>query len=278
MSSDVARLRKCLQDFDFRALFRELGWDRHPTGLTVALDGKTFKLQPVAEKRGFQVFECSSAVIPEHPIRSKVEREVAKSAHEHIIIYTDAEKTAQKWQWVRRELGRPLARKEDDFSRGQTGELLVQKLQYLQVDLEEEERITLVDVTRRARQAFDVDRITKKFYERFKKEHAEFLKFIQGITAAADSEWYASLMLNRLMFIYFIQKKGFLDGDPDYLRNRLRRSPGRTRQGQVPDVLSPLPSAPFSRRARPAERRPQEGARQAPRVRTVFERRPVRPA
>src|SRR5262249_6452542 len=35
-------------------------------------------------------------------------------------------------------------------------------------------------------------------------------------------EWYASLMLNRLMFIYFIQKKGFLDGDPDYLRNRLR--------------------------------------------------------
>ena len=29
-------------------------------------------------------------------------------------------------------------------------------------------------------------------------------------------------MLNRLMFVYFIQKKGFLDGDPDYLRNRLR--------------------------------------------------------
>ena len=23
------------------------------------------------------------------------------------------------------------------------------------------------------------------------------------------------------MFIYFVQKKGFLDGDPDYLRNRL---------------------------------------------------------
>jgi hypothetical protein len=28
-------------------------------------------------------------------------------------------------------------------------------------------------------------------------------------------------MLNRLMFIYFVQKKGFLDGDTDYLRNRL---------------------------------------------------------
>jgi hypothetical protein len=30
-------------------------------------------------------------------------------------------------------------------------------------------------------------------------------------------------MLNRLMFVYFIQRKGFLDGDRDYLRNRLNR-------------------------------------------------------
>jgi hypothetical protein len=30
-------------------------------------------------------------------------------------------------------------------------------------------------------------------------------------------------MLNRLMFIYFIQKKGFLDDDPNYLRERLKR-------------------------------------------------------
>jgi hypothetical protein len=38
-----------------------------------------------------------------------------------------------------------------------------------------------------------------------------------------DHEWYASVMLNRLMFVYFIQRKGFLDGDRDYLRNRLNR-------------------------------------------------------
>jgi hypothetical protein len=36
-----------------------------------------------------------------------------------------------------------------------------------------------------------------------------------------DLQWYTSLMLNRLMFVYFIQKKGFLDGDTDYLRHRL---------------------------------------------------------
>ncbi|MCL6505403.1 MAG: DUF559 domain-containing protein [Bryobacteraceae bacterium] len=189
------------------------------------MDGATYALQPIAEKRGFQVFLCptpNGRTFPDHPTRSKIERQVAKSAHEHIIIYTDAAKTAQKWQWVRRELGRPLARREYDFFKGHTGELLAQKLQYLAFELDEEERLTLVDVTRRARQAFDVDRVTKRFYDRFKNEHATFLDFVKGITATADAQWYASVMLNRLMFVYFIQKKGFLDGDPDYLRNRMK--------------------------------------------------------
>ena len=55
----------------------------------------------------------------------------------------------------------------------------------------------------------------------FQKEHTAFLKFVSGITDRADQEWYASVMLNRLMFVYFIQRKGFLDGARDYLRNRL---------------------------------------------------------
>ena len=38
---------------------------------------------------------------------------------------------------------------------------------------------------------------------------------------SCDRDWYASLMLNRMMFVYFVQKQGFLDGDLDYLRNRL---------------------------------------------------------
>ena len=31
-------------------------------------------------------------------------------------------------------------------------------------------------------------------------------------------------MLNRLMFIYFIQEKGFLDNNQDYLRKKLAES------------------------------------------------------
>ena len=89
--------------------------------------------------------------------------------------------------------------------------------------LEEKKRLSLTDVTRRARAGFDFEHVTKRFYDRFQKEHTAFLKFVSGIADRADKEWYASVMLNRLMFVYFIQRKGFLDGDRAYLRNRLRQ-------------------------------------------------------
>ena len=58
----------------------------------------------------------------------------------------------------------------------------------------------------------------------FKKEHDAFLQFLEGIPDEGMQRWYVSVILNRLMFIYFIQKKRFLDDDPYYLRNNLQRS------------------------------------------------------
>ena len=79
----------------------------------------------------------------------------------------------------------------------------------------------LGDTTRRLKEAFDRDGNVKKFFKRFEKELPAFRDFIAGVQELADREWYASLMINRLMFVYFVQKKGFLNGDRDYLRSRL---------------------------------------------------------
>ena len=121
MQARIEQIRAYLQAFDFRKLFiQELGWDKHSTNLPVAVDGKVFNLHAIAEKRGMQVFEfvAPSTEFPDYDGRRKIERQVAKLAHEHIIIYTDADKTMQKWQWVRREAGRPLACREPSFERG----------------------------------------------------------------------------------------------------------------------------------------------------------------
>jgi hypothetical protein len=231
MAIDEARARKLLRDFNFPGLFvEELGWDKHKATLSIPIDNRAFELSAVAEKRGMAAFICEcDGALPDYNLRRKIERQVAKSAHEHFIIFTDAAKTRQIWQWIKRKPGKPAAAREHHFDRSQTGEALIQKLKSVVFELAEEENLTLVDVTIRARAGFDVEKVTKRFYDRFQKEHGAFLKFIKGIPDDQLQRWYASVMLNRLMFIYFIQKKGFLSGDIDYLRNKLTASEPKDR-------------------------------------------------
>jgi len=240
MTSDLGRLRARLKQGSFRELFiEELGWDRHEQTIMVAIEGKTWSVKAIAEKRGMVAYVCTSPPgvgVPDYSARRKIERRVEKAAHEHLIVFTDSENGLQIWQWVRQEPGKPIAVREHLFRPDQTGEALAQKLRAIAFTLTEEETLTLTDVTRRARVGFDVERVTKRFYDQFKKEHASFLKFVTGIAEVADREWYGSLMLNRLMFVYFIQRKGFLDGDPDYLRHRLARS--RADHGFIPSIVS----------------------------------------
>ena len=220
MKIDPKKTKTLLIAFDFKALFREqLGWDNYQTQLNIPIDGKSFELAAIAQKSGFVAYICSA--IPDRATRLKIDRQVAKSTHEHFIIYTDPQAGRQIWQWVRREPGKPLASRDHTFDVSHSGDPLIHRLDQIAVAMDEEENITIADVAGRARAAFNVEKVTKRFYDCFKDEHTSFMKFIKGIKSDADLQWYTSLMLNRLMFVYFIQKKGFLGSDFDYLRNRL---------------------------------------------------------
>ncbi len=222
MTINKARVRSALTEFNLVDLFvEELGCDRpssrQPEKITIS--GEDFTLDPVAHKRKFSIFHCQT--IPERNIRQKLEREITKRVFEHLIIFTDPEKTQQIWQWVAREKGKPDAFREHVWHTSKDPEGLIQKLAQIAFTFEEEKTLTLTGVTRRMKDAFDREKITKKFYTAFKEQHDSFLDFIEGLENTADKQWYASLMLNRLMFVYFIQKKGFLDDDRNYLKNRL---------------------------------------------------------
>ncbi len=224
---DREKIRRHLEDCDLRALFiEELGWDHGGENTEVTVASKPFVLEAVAHKRGMVVYQHvahTDETFPDHPTRQKIEKAVAKNVREHLIVYAPPDRRAQHWQWVKREPGKPDRQRAEAYHRGEAGERLIQKLEQIVFTLNEEDDLTIVDVSGRVRAAFDVEKVTKKFYDRFKQEHRAFLDFIEGIQNIADREWYASLMLNRMMFIYFIQKRGFLDSDPDYLRNRLHR-------------------------------------------------------
>ena len=226
MTIDAAQFQKLLNEFQLSRLFvNELGWDNpNLRPQSVAVNGHTFTLTHVAHKRGVAVFMCSPDALGFVPPRAtllKIEKEATKLSYEHLLIFTDASQKAMTWLWVARVPGQPAATRSHTWHKGTSGESLRQKLNQIVWSLEEEEAITLTDVIKGLRSAFDRDRVSKRFYDYFKSEHQAFSEFIQGIETATDQAWYASLMLNRLMFVYFIQQKGFLDGNPNYLSDRM---------------------------------------------------------
>ncbi len=229
------RVSQLLQSFKFDDLFiDELGWDNVAQTQTISIKDKAYRLSAVARKRDFAVFACDT--LPDYATRGKIENELSKLFRENLVIFYNPEKTEQCWLWTKREIGKPIGRRERFYRVGNEGEPILQALGGIEFTLDEEEGITLVDVTGRIRANFDMERVTKKFYEHFKKEHDTFMGFIDGIPDEDLEEWYASVMLNRLMFLYFIQNKGFLDGKKDYLQHHLKKSKGNF----YTDFLLPL--------------------------------------
>ena len=227
MPLDFQRARPLLQSGNLAKLFvEELGWEPARQKLTLRVSETDYTFTAIAEKRGFTAWSCAcDGKLPDHTTRLKLDRALTQTSFEHLIVFPTHDGAAQSWMWVRREQGKPLAARTHEFNRSQPGDSLLQKLQHLYISLEDEERgdIHTLTLSAGARAAFDIERVTKAFYRDFDTHRKAFLKFIEGIGEVADREWYASVMLNRLMFVYFIQRKGFLDGDPNYLRNRLDR-------------------------------------------------------
>ncbi len=112
------------------------------------------------------VYECvppTDAHFPKYATRRKIDTQVSKTAREHIIIFHDRAKTVQIWQWVKREAGKPSACREQLFYTGQSGDALIQKIQSIAFSLEDEANVA--ETVERVGAAFDVEKVTKKFYE-----------------------------------------------------------------------------------------------------------------
>ncbi len=224
---DRTKVKTLLQNCDLQTLFiEELGWDHGGENTEIRVADNVYALEAIAQKKGvvaYQYIAGSDDSFPDYPTRQKIERRITKTVREHLIVYVSPSDNVLYWQWVKRKPGQSDRTRQHIYYQDQPGEALIQKLEQFVFTLEEEDDLTIVDATERVRAAFDVEKVTRKFYDHFKEKHGAFLRFIEGIENVAHREWYASLMLNRMMFIYFIQKRGFLDCDPNYLRNRLQR-------------------------------------------------------
>lgn len=218
-----------VSESNFRELFiSEMGWN-NPQGQTlfdIPVDETSFEFHLIAERSGFQVLTCLVDAAPTSSLCKKLDTRLRRSANDYICIFIQKGTCHHLWAVpVKKVEKRDIVIVE--YASVETAEFLFEKMEGLSFGLDE--RTTIMDVVERVQAAFVVnsEKITKDFYAGFKKEHTNFAKFISGIDdQIADKDnrnkqWYTSVMLNRLMFCYFIQKKGFLDGDVDYLRHKL---------------------------------------------------------
>ena len=214
---------------DFKELFvAELGWNRYRGSSQlppIIVDEKEYNITAIAERSGFQVLFSEVNEIPTQSVAKKIDTKLRRQALDYICIYRKRGSAHDLWVVpVRTNEKRDLVLVEYDNA---NAEVLYQKIDGITFDLDEQTNI--VDLRSKVQTAFAInsEKITKDFYAGFKKQHKAFAEFISGIDDHVDTknnrnkQWYASVMLNRLMFCYFIQKKGFLNLDVDYLRNKL---------------------------------------------------------
>lgn len=215
---------------DFKGLFvSEMLWN-NPTGATqlpeITIDNTTFHIEQIAERKGFQILYCQVDQIPSSTICKKIDHKIRKNAENYICIFILSGTLHHLWVApVKKVEKRDVVLIEYDSL--DKAAFLFEKMESLSFSLDD--NLTILDIIEKVQDAFLInsEKITRDFYAGFKKEHSNFAKFITGIDDHIDEkenknkQWYASVMLNRLMFCYFIQKKEFLDGDVDYLRHKL---------------------------------------------------------
>lgn len=229
-----------IEDNNFYELFIECGWN-NPQGDTdlggIEEDSIAYHFEQIAERNGFKIVKCEVKVIPNPSLCKKLDHYLRRLANDYICIFHQPSPWCHMWLVpVNKVDKRDLVRVE--YGTLDQASFLYEKVSGFSFEFGT--KTNIIDVREKVQKAFLVDseKVTKKFYEEFRKQHKQFTSFITGIDDFIDEEnkrrpknqqvenknkqWYASIMLNRLMFCYFIQRKRFLDGRTDYLRYKLK--------------------------------------------------------
>ena len=214
----------------FKELFiTYMGWNQ-VYGQTllpkINIDGVDYRMENISERNGFQILTCKVDIIPNISTCKKIDIRLRRIAFDYICIYYVENTTHHQWvSPVKKNGKRDIVAIEYDSST--QADFLFSKIDGLSFKIDAVTTITDVKEKIQSSFALNSEKVTKNFYAGFKKAMKGFTKRISGVFDDVPSEqnkckqWYASIMLNRLLFCYFIQKKGFLNNDSNYLRTKL---------------------------------------------------------
>lgn len=221
----------------------ELLWDA-PSGTLPAIEVEGVDYNPAiaSQLKGFRVYTVTSNQAPSRAAMRAVDSELAPLSAERMEVFQSPE--AWFWHWPRRTNAGTTTFESIETAPDVLPAFLAQRLAGLAFTAQDHMAgFTIVDVLDRIHGNFDSTNVTRRFYERFAAEHKLLAGEIAGLTEQFATD-YSTTLLNRMMFLYFLQKKEFLNGDLWYLEHTLaavQKLKGRDRYYSFyRDALLPL--------------------------------------
>ena len=112
--------------------------------------------------------------------------------------------------------------------------------------------------------AFSVEALSNEFFDRYREQYADFIQYVTGKRVVkSGSKWvekevsvpnvkfmqafgnnekrirdYIKKMMGRITFLHFLQRKGWLNGDLNYMQNMFEQS--RHKENYLDAILEPL--------------------------------------
>ncbi len=142
-------------------------------------------------------------------------------------IYVFSDGTQKYWHFVnpRKPLSQDIERQKHmvlrriSISPEENTRTASERLSELSVENLSSE-VSILELQERCDRAFDVEAVTNEFFENYKRIFSDVQDLL--FEQHKDLEWAHDLslqFLNRLMFIYFIQRKRWIGNDPDFISN-----------------------------------------------------------
>lgn len=211
------------------ALFAEtLNWGRpkdRSFDLAVGAPlNRTLTIVPLAQLGGLQVMRVDwpSIKLPTVTERRAVHHALSSQFLEHLLCYTTPEGGQMAFVWARQRRDGKVETRTLPYQSG-AARTTLQQLAELRFTLQElglfgEPSVT--QVTDKLNAAFDVERVTSEFFGVYKGIFEEAESALPPEIPVEQRRLYAQRFFNRLMFLAFLERKGWLrfNGRTDYLK------------------------------------------------------------
>ena len=217
------------QPNSMRDLFcQTLGWGKgQGAGQTIVITApvsQTLTAKPIAQLGTLPVFQIDwpDTALPNVTQRRAVYHKLSQAALEHLLCYVTSDGKRLAFVWARDRGGKRVELRTLPYEVSTHARTTIERLSALAFHFNEFDMFGAVSptlVVTRLNTAFNVEAVTREFFTSYGKAFKLAEQLITGVADEAR-RLFTQKLFNRLMFIVFLERKGWLtfNGRTDYLR------------------------------------------------------------